>query len=63
MYTHAFFMGLTAGVVLEKSGKEAALAVCKKAEKFITQVPKVMQNCGDYAKVNALLSQVDTELG
>ena len=63
MYTHAFFMGMAAGVILEKSGKESALAVSKKAEKFMKQVPKVMQTCGDYAKVNEIMSQIEGELG
>ena len=63
LYSRVFFMGLVAGVIHEKMSDQSPAKLNKEAQKFVKQVPTLMENAADYAKVNSLLEQITDELG
>lgn len=63
LYSRVFFMGLVAGVIHEKMSDQSPVKLNKEAQKFVKQVPTIMENVGDYAKVNKLLEEITDELG
>ena len=55
LFARAFFMGLTAGVLLEKFSADSPAILCKKAEPWVTKVTDIMQSATNYAKISELL--------
>jgi len=62
LYSKAFFMGLVAGVVLEKRRNDLPRQVCEIAENFVRKVPGLMQSAGNYAQISALLAELDRNI-